>query len=215
VNVQTQIHNPCGAEMRSDFLVTHASGQKRIIEVKTVVDTDYAAAFPPPVPDVNVNATSATTKSTAKEKKAKESKIKCLFTSDQMPYQRTAIFPWGNSNQKGPDGEKVVSTRAIHHIRELTRIANGELLHVDPETSEKGAAAGERYKATILFVVIRGDAERFRPNVQACPSFGRYLRLAEQAGVEILVKRVSWGTGEQEGMCFDDKLLPIEWPKGY
>jgi hypothetical protein len=205
VDIQTQIHNPCGAEMRSDFLVTHASGQKRIIEVKTVVDTDYCAAFPPPTPDVN-----ATGKPTAKEKKARESKIKCLFTSDQMPYKRTAIFPWGNSNQKGPDGEKVVSTRAIHHVRELTRIANGDLVHRDPETDVK-----EEYKATILFVVIRGDAESFRPNVQACPSFGRYLRLAEKAGVEILVKRVSWGTGEQEGMCFDDKLLPIEWPKGY
>jgi DNA-binding sugar fermentation-stimulating protein len=178
-------------------LVTHASGQKRIIEVKTVVDTDYCAAFPPP-----------TTTAKATKTSAKGSKIKCLFTSDQMPYRRTAIFPWGNSNQKGPDGEKVVSTRAIHHVRELTRIASGELVG----DAENGA---ERYKATILFVVIRGDAESFRPNVQACPSFGRYLRLAANAGVEILVKRVSWGTGEQEGMCFDDKLLPIEWPGGF
>lgn len=210
VDIQKQIHNPCGAEMRSDFLVTHASGQKRIIEVKTVVDTDYSAAFPPPTPDVNAKTTTAA-------KKTKASKIKCLFTSDQMPYQRTAIFPWGNSNQKGPDGEKVVSARAIHHVRELTRIANGELVHKsDPETDmDTAGAEGERYKATILFVVIRGDAESFRPNVQACPSFGRYLRLAENGGVEILVKRVSWGTGEQEGMCFDDKLLPIEWPNGY
>jgi hypothetical protein len=208
VSIQKQIHNPCGADMRSDFMVTHASGQKRIIEVKTVVDTDYSAAFPPPTPDVNATTTAQTA-----AKKTKASKIKCLFTSDQMPYQRTAIFPWGNSNQKGPDGEKVVSTRAIHHVRELTRIANGDLVggDGDPETG----TGAERYKATILFIVIRGDAESFRPNVQACPSFGRYLRLAENAGVEILVKRVSWGTGEQEGMCFDDKLLPIEWPNGY
>jgi hypothetical protein len=95
VDIQTQIHNPCGAEMRSDFLVTHASGQKRIIEVKTVVDTDYSAAFPPPMPDVN-----ATVKPTAKEKKARESKIKCIFTSDQMPYKRTAIFV-GQFESKG------------------------------------------------------------------------------------------------------------------
>jgi hypothetical protein len=216
VSIQKQIHNPCGAEMRSDFLVTHASGQKRIVEVKTVVDTDYSSAFPPPTTDAT---TTATAKTAAKKKKG--DKIKCLFTSDQMPYRRTAIFPWGNSNQKGPDGEKVVSTRAIHHMRELTRIANGELVatndaDADADLSETGTGtAGERYKATILFVVIRGDAESFRPNVQACPSFGRYLRLAEQAGVEILVKRVSWGNGEQEGMCFDDKLLPIEWPNGY
>lgn len=38
------------------------------------------------------------------------------------------IFPWGRAKQKGPDGEKVVSTRAIKHLRELTRIQKGELL---------------------------------------------------------------------------------------
>ena len=52
-------------------------------------------------------------------------------------------------------------TRAIHHVRELTRIATGELL-------------GENqipYKATILFGITRSDAEYFRPNHEACPSF--------------------------------------------
>jgi hypothetical protein len=72
VSIQKQIHNPCGAEMRSDFMVAHASGQKRIIEVKTVVDTDYSSAFPPPTTDVK-----ATTAKTAAKKK-KGDKIKCL-----------------------------------------------------------------------------------------------------------------------------------------
>lgn len=181
--IQQQIRNPCGADMRSDFCVTHTTtGTKRIIEVKTVVDTDYAVDFVP------------------------STKVKCLFTSDQKPYTRTAIFPWGNSKQKGPDLEPVVSARAIHHVQELTRIATGEL------TDHKD---GERYKAAVVFVVIRGDAQAFRPNVQACPSFGKYLRAAVSAGVEILVKQVSWGTGDEEGQCFvDDQLLPLEWPIG-
>lgn len=178
VNVQGQVRNPCGADMRSDFMVTHASGVKRIVEVKTVVDTDYCVDF---VPTADVK--------------------KCLFTcndSSSKPYSRTAIFPWGTCKQKGPDGEKVVSTRAIHHVRELTRIASGELTGED----------GERYKATIVFVVIRGDATSFRPNGDACPSFEKYLRLAKEAGVDIIVKRVSWGPN---GECFDDGLLPLEW----
>jgi len=142
------------------------------------VDTDYSALSPP----------------TTRE-------LKCLFLNHQTPYQRTAIFPWGNSNQKGPEGEKVVSARAIHHIRELTRIAQGQLKDEQ-----------QVYQATILFVVIRGDAESFRPNHEACPSFCKYLKRANESGVQVLAKRVSWGTGVDMAKCFDDKLLPIEWP---
>ena len=177
--VQNQVRNPCGtANIRSDFLLTHQDGTKRIVEVKTVVDTDYSSRYPPP------------------------SNRKCRFLSPVEPYHRTAIFPWGNSAQKGPEGEKVVSARAIHHVRELTRIAKGEL---------KGEN-GELYQATILFVVIRGDAEAFRPNLEACPSFCKYLKIAEESGVQILAKRVRWGCNEEVGMCFSDKVLPIDWP---
>lgn len=191
VHVQTQVRNPCGADnIRADFCVTHVDGTKRIVEVKTVVDTDYdASAIPSPL--------------LSHEGSKKKSKKRCLFTSSKTPYTRAAIFPWGDSKQKGPDGEPVVSARAIHHVRELTRIATGELM------SEGG---DERYQATILFVIIRGDAVSFRPNHEACPSLLRYLKEAEQAGVQVLAKRVSWGTGEEEGVCFDDDVLPIEWP---
>ena len=34
-----------------------------------------------------------------------------------------ALFPWGSKNQKGPDGEKVVSARAIKHVDALAAIA--------------------------------------------------------------------------------------------
>jgi len=182
---------------RADFVLEQASGKPRIVEVKTVVDTDYCATWP--LPD----------------------RAKCVFTSDNEPYVRTAIFPWGTSNQKGPDGEPVVSARAIKHVRELTSfVASGE------------------YDATILFLVIRGDAGRFRPNHGACPSFTKYLRQAQQSGVQLLAKSVQWSVsptttqtttmvdsssssssslngddeGHQLGQCFDDVWLDIEWP---
>ena len=37
-------------------------------------------------------------------------------TSGGEPYARAAIFPWGAGKQKGPDGEAVVSARAIKHV---------------------------------------------------------------------------------------------------
>ena len=173
---QREVRNIAGTNMRADFVIHHQDPQlkPRILEVKTVVDTDYAQGRVP-------------------------SGVKCIFYGKE-PYSRTGIFPWGNSNQKGPDGEKVVSARAIKHVQELTSIAKGK--------KHDGAA----YDATVLFVVIRGDAKAFRPNKEACPSFCKYLKEAEEAGVQILAKQVIWGEGKDLGKCFEGDLLDIDWP---
>merc|ERR1711966_292243 len=99
------------------------------------------------------------------------------------PYRRAAIFPWGRSAQTGPDGEKVVSARAIKHVDELAALATGT----------KRAADGARIAAALLFVVVRRDALSFRPNGEACPSFDKHVRAAKEAGVCVLARRVSWG----------------------
>jgi len=181
------------------------------LEVKTVVDTDYHVSAVPTSSLEDDNEKNKTTASSKKKKKKKQ----CLFTSDESPYDRTAIFPWGNSNQKGPDGEKVVSARAIKHVREITKLVQSQ-----------------NYTGTILFVVIRGDAAQFRPNYEACPSFAKYLQQAKNAGVQILAKQVTWGSSntttndtdnneekiEDEIMisnvriCYEGNLLDIQWP---
>jgi len=156
---------------RADFVLVGEKGRRRILEVKTVVDTDYNAAWTLPTG------------------------LKCVFPSGEVPYRRTALFPWGMSKQKGPMGEEVVSARAIKHVREMTE-----------------AVAGGECDGTVLFVVGRGDAEAFRPNVGACPSFGKYLKKAQEGGVQLLVKRVRWGEGEERGGCFDDGWLEVDLP---
>ena len=168
---QREVSGIGGADMRADFLIEHetASLPPRILEVKTVVDTDYSESAVP-------------------------ERAKCVFTSKEVPYQRTAIFPWGQSNQKGPNGEKVVSARAIKHVQELRKLVSTK-----------------QYDATVLFVVIRHDAKRFRPNHEACPSFARYLKEAEEAGVQILAKQVCWGEGDDIGKCFEGPLLDMVW----
>lgn len=158
-----------GIRRRFDFVAEHADGTWRILEVKTVVDTDYSANAPPPA------------------------NVPCQFLSSTQPYRRTAIFPWGKSKQKTPQGETVVSARAIEHVRHLTQYLS-------------------EYATTILLVVVRSDAQAFRPNHEACPTFARVLREAHEAGVQVLAKRVRWGAGEDLGVCYDDKVLPIVWP---
>ena len=183
--LQREVTGVAGTDMRCDFLLTGDDGVQTIVEVKTVVDTDYDpkltddGRFPKKAP---------------------------VFLGKGEPYQRAAIFPWGNSNQKGPDGEKVVSARAIKHVRELTAVAAGE----------RTGPSGERLRAAVLFIVVRRDALLFRPNEDACPSFARYLREAQEAGVKVLARRVRWG-GEQMtdgdelglGNAIDDGSLPI------
>ena len=90
--IEREVTGVAGTDMRCDFLLTGVDGVQTILEVKTVVDTDYD----PALTDAD-----------------RFPKKKCVFLGKGDPYERAGIFPWGNSNQKGPDGEKVVSARAI------------------------------------------------------------------------------------------------------
>ena len=125
-------------------------------------------------------------------------------------------FPGGKCNQKGPDGEKVVSARAIKHVDELAALARGSATAwVDgggaSSNTKAGKAGGgfgdgpeqgERLNAACLFVVTRGDATAFRPNVAACPSFAKHLASAKGDGVRVLAQRVVWGEGTDMGKAF-------------
>ena len=123
-------------------------------------------------------------------------------------------FPWGKCNQKGPDGEKVVSARAIKHVDELAALARGattawvdgdgtsSMTKAGKDGGSSGPEQGERLDAACLFVVTRGDATAFRPNVTACPSFAKHLASARDDGVRVLAQRVEWGEGEDVGKAF-------------
>jgi sugar fermentation stimulation protein A len=61
-----------------------------------------------------------------------------------------------------------VSERATKHLRELIRLKR----------------RGDR--AAVVFVVQRGDCNYFRPADEIDPEYGRWLRRAAKAGVEVL-----------------------------
>lgn len=173
--------------MRTDFVI-RSSGQVEnttksvICEVKTVVDSDYAAASAPSRLFVTP-------------------KDSIGYISAETPYTRAAIFPVGKSRQRGPNNEKVISARAIKHIDELSQIAEGTSL----------AKNGEPFDAMMLFVVSRGDVCVFRPNHEACPTFASRMQKARQAGVRLVAYRVRWGDGDNVGKCFADSIIPIQF----
>jgi sugar fermentation stimulation protein A len=61
-----------------------------------------------------------------------------------------------------------VSERATKHLKELIRL------------KRKG------HRAAVVFVVQRGDCDHFRPADEIDPEYGRWLRRAVKAGVEVL-----------------------------
>jgi hypothetical protein len=165
---------------RPDFRLTHKDGSVTILEVKQVVDSDYdpehvearallQAPFPvysplsqhataPPLP-----AAAAAFKSAAK----KDGVLKHVAgggSACSEVYKRAGIFPWGKRTQKGPDGQLVVSARAIDHIRELSKLA---------ETS-RAAHGSPATRCAVLFVCGRGDVTGVRANGAACPTFAKY-----------------------------------------
>ena len=147
--------------------------------MKTVVDTDYNPGIV----------------------RVKDGKAKTQYWGHETPYRRAAIFPWGESKaQRGPDGERVVSARAIKHIDELGAIQAGKKL----------CPGGERLQAAVLFLVIRSDALSFRPNTEACPSFAKHLRKSHGLGVKVLAYRVAWGNDDEEGVAFFDGGIKVD-----
>jgi DNA-binding sugar fermentation-stimulating protein len=177
---QREICNVADCDMRSDFLVKTDDDVYYLIEVKTVVDTDYDL----------------------KNKSSYNGSRKVIhYSKSESNYVRKALFPWGRGNQKGPDGEKVVSARAIKHVREMTEIISGKKCDVNYTP----------LIPVIIFVVVREDAEIFRPNKEGCSSFCRYLKEAEDMGVNMIAIKSKFIANESNISVYYDKVLPIEF----
>jgi hypothetical protein len=131
------------------------------------------------------------------------------------PYVRAGIFPWGARRQKGPDGEPVVSRRAVDHLRELSVIARGEVTHVEDTT--KNSSTGTKKptnetRAAVVLMAGRHDVFSIRANGAACPSFAKHVLSATSSGVLFMGHKVRWGEGLDLGKAFDAGPVPIEAP---
>ena len=211
-----EVSESASGSFRPDFSVEHPDGSVTVVETKQVVDTDYdvatvarAAALQPGHPVYamqNSNSTHVTNdEALAMERTnegtrgdSKDSKT----NANKKTYVRSGIFPWGKRGQKGPDGEPVVSARAIDHLRELSAIARGDVV----------SAPGPTTRAAVVLMAGRHDVYSIRANGAACPSFAKHAASAAASGVAILGHKVRWGEGPDLGKAFDAGPVPIEAP---
>lgn len=177
--IRKEVTGVAGCDMRADFVLEHANKQASVIEVKTVLNTDYNPSTPP------------------------DRKECVYFAQSGKKYQRAGIFPWGRVAQVGPEGERVVSTRAIKHVDELAGIARGD----------RKDKLGVRFFPMLLFMVVRPDVVSMRVNQESCPSFAKHVEAAQAAGVRIVAHKVLWGKGKDLGKAFWAGTLPVEKPK--
>ncbi len=102
--------------------------------------------------------------------------VDCDEDRSDNPIPNLAVFPWGTARQKDPEtGKKVVSARAIKHVRELTSIA----------IKERTDARYPNLKTAIIFMVVREDAYGLFPDYRTCPVFAQELSNAYNLGVDV------------------------------
>ena len=159
-------------DSRVDFELTdYSQGDKTkarsLVEVKNVVCSDVAASLAPEKTGPN----------------------HCVITSESEEYSRTAIFPWGRIGQTF-EGNKVVSERAIKHLRNLGNLT----------------ATDEHMNAIVLFVINRSDCEHMRACHEQCPTFAAELKKTAEKGVLVTSFRVRW---TREGKAYFDGIIPV------
>ena len=159
-------------DSRVDFeLIDHSKKAEAkslsLIEVKNVVCSDVAATLAPEKTGPN----------------------HCVIISEKKDYSRTAIFPWGRIGQTFK-GKKVVSERAIKHLRNLGNLT----------------ATDNNINAIVLFVINRSDCEGFRACHEQCPMFAAELKAASEKGCTVTSFRVRW---TREGKAYFDGIMPV------
>jgi hypothetical protein len=159
-------------DSRVDFELTDYSQEdntkaRSLVEVKNVVCSDVAASLAPEKTGPN----------------------HCVITSESEEYSRTAIFPWGRIGQTF-EGNKVVSERAIKHLRNLGNLT----------------VTNEHMNAIVLFVINRSDCEHMRACHEQCPTFAAELKKTAEKGVLVTSFRVRW---TREGKAYFDGIIPV------
>ena len=208
VTARRRVTQSASGGYRPDFRLDHADGSQTFIETKQVVDTDYdprhaaeAAANQPGHPVYAPGGAYSADDAETAEGSSRRDDPNAQHQHNNV-YRRAGVFPWGKRSQKGPDGEAVVSARAIEHLRELAALARGG--------GGSRSSSAPRTRAVVALVAGRHDVASVRPNGAACASFARYLAEARDAGVLVVAHRVRWGEGADLGKAFDAGRLEIE-----
>jgi sugar fermentation stimulation protein A len=100
----------------------------------------------------------------------------------------------------------------LAEVKSITLVVDGLGCFPDAVTArgrrhleELGSAVAAGYRAVVLFVVQRDDAEGMRPHDESDPDFGRALREAAQRGVEVY----AFGCHVEPGKVEISRSLPV------
>ena len=164
------------------------NGKRCLIEIKNAVCADYC-------------------KDTAPIKKGKNH---CVVTSELATdeYQRSGLFPWGRKTQQFEE-QKVVSARAIKHVRNLVELLNKEESAPDDGASSSNDDCIET-SCMVLFVLNRADCRSMRACHEGCSVFATELKKAAEAGVLVRSFRVKWTS---DGLAYFDGFVPVDFSK--
>jgi DNA-binding sugar fermentation-stimulating protein len=162
-----------------------SSCKRALIEVKNVVCSDYDAQYAPTKTGPNHCVIMAPETITEREGKHQHN-------DSSICYNRSGIFPWGRVGQTF-EGKKVVSERAIKHLRNLAKLNNMAIDKTSTQTN-------------VLFVINRSDCDQMRSCHEACPVFASELKAASEKGVGVFSFSVHW---TESGKAYFDGIIPV------
>jgi DNA-binding sugar fermentation-stimulating protein len=170
-------------DSRIDFEITDVQDgdeiRQGLIEVKNVVCSDYSKQHAPVKTGVNHCVVIAPETSDSEEE-----------------YERSGIFPWGKVAQTF-EGQKVVSERAIKHLRNLSILnKNGQV----------DKSSNKRLTTVVLFVINRSDCVKMRACHEACPMFASELKATSESGTMVLSFGVHW---TKDGKAYFNGIIPV------
>jgi len=166
---------------------TQKHPRRALIEVKNVVCSDYCAEYAPVKTGPNHCVIIASNNDTD----YRVEKDATTAGKNSTDYKRSGIFPWGRVNQQF-EGEKVVSERAIKHLRNLSSLQSD--------------LNDENVQTVVLFVINRSDCEQMRACHEACPVFASELKAASDRGTLVISVRVRW---TEDGKAYFDGIVPV------
>ena len=200
---------------KTNYHHTNLKRRRALIEVKNVVCSDYSAQFAPIKTGPNhcvIIAPETMIKSKEEnENDNNDNKSDATKNEELIPYQRSGIFPWGRVGQTF-EGKKVVSERAIKHLRNLAMLTSKRKTKDMKQQNEQGNNGfdpdeeEDHCQTVVLFVLNRSDCVRMRACHEACSVFANELKATHDKGTLVLCFRTRW---TEEGKAYFDGMVPV------
>jgi NAD-dependent dihydropyrimidine dehydrogenase PreA subunit len=182
--------------------------KRALIEVKNVVCSDYSAQYAPVKTGPNHCVIIVPETQNDKDdndndddnKNDIDNNNKNDISKANKEYVRSGIFPWGRVGQTF-EGKKVVSERAIKHLRNLSKLNNSTTTSTEDNNNHNTPL-----QTVVLFVINRSDCQQMRACHEQCPVFATELKSVSEKGTLVISFRTRW---TEDGKAYFDGIVPV------